>query len=124
MSNLVYSKDFTFYKYNDIKEFAKRSFYSKWNDLIEFNDILELFDYDTEWIKPNSEDQRKELEKGKVPINTASKLYDKLLNIHTNQYDKLSKDQKNRINVLNRPKKLNSCCCLRSFTTNATTRMW
>ena len=48
MSNLVYSKDFTFYKYNNIKEFAKRSFYSKWNDLIEFNDILELFDYDTE----------------------------------------------------------------------------
>ena len=36
-------------------------------------------------------------------INTASKLYDKLLNIYTTQYDKLSKDLNNRINVLNKP---------------------
>ena len=47
-SNLVYSKDFTFYKYHHTKEFAKRYFYSKRNDLIEFNDILELFYNDTE----------------------------------------------------------------------------
>ena len=34
---------------------------------------------------------------------TASKLYDKLLNIYTTQYDKLTKAQKNRIKVQNRP---------------------
>ena len=36
-------------------------------------------------------------------INTFSKLYDKLLNIYTTQFDNLSVDQKKRINVLNRP---------------------
>ena len=32
-SNLVHSKDFTFYKFHNINEFAKHSFYSKQNDL-------------------------------------------------------------------------------------------
>ena len=40
-SNLVYSKDFTFYKYHNTKEFATCSFYLKRNDLIKFKDILE-----------------------------------------------------------------------------------
>ena len=39
-------------------------------------------------------------------INTASKLYNKLLNICTTQYDILSEDQKKKINVLNRPENL------------------
>ena len=47
-SNLVYRKDFTFYKYHNSNEFAKRSFYSKQNDLTEFNDTLKTFYYDTE----------------------------------------------------------------------------
>ena len=34
-SNLVYNNYFTFYKYHNIREFAKRSFDSKQNDLIE-----------------------------------------------------------------------------------------
>ena len=38
-SNLVYSKDFTFCKHRNTKELAKRSFYSKRNDLIEFKDM-------------------------------------------------------------------------------------
>ena len=80
-SNLVYSKVFTFYKYRSINEFCKRSFYSKQDDLNEFKDILETFYYDTEKIKPNNEAQEKDLEKRKVVIDTASRLYDKLLNI-------------------------------------------
>ena len=38
--------------------------------------------------------------------NTASKLYDKLLNVYTTQYDKLSEDLKKRVNVLNRTESL------------------
>ena len=40
-----------------------------------------------------NEDQEKALGKRKVVINTVSKLYDKLLNICTTQYDNLSEDQ-------------------------------
>ena len=65
-SNLVYSKEFTFYKYHNTKEFAKRSFNSKRNDLIEFRDILELFYDDIEKIKPNNEDHKKDLKKEKL----------------------------------------------------------
>ena len=54
---------FTFYKYNIIKEFAKRSLDSKLNDLIEIKYKLELFYYKTIEIKPNNEDQIKDLEK-------------------------------------------------------------
>ena len=39
-------------------------------------------------------------------INTASKLYNKLLNICTTQYDILSEDQKKKTNVLNGPENL------------------
>ena len=74
--------------------------------MIEFKDTLELFYYDTEEIKPNNEDQEKDLEKRNVVINTASKLYDKLLNIYKTQYNKnklSEQDNKKKINVLNRP---------------------
>ena len=46
--------------------------------------------------------KEKDLEKRKVVINTTSKLYDKLLNIYTTQYGKLSEDSKKRVNVLKR----------------------
>ena len=95
-----------FYKYHNIHDFAKRSFYSKQNDLTEFKDILDLFYYDTEKIKPNNEAQEKALEKRKIMINTASKLYDKLLNIYTTHFHKLSEDLKKRVNVLNKPETL------------------
>ena len=39
----------------------------------------------------------------KAVINTSSKLYEKLLNIYQNQYNKLPEDQKKMINVLNKP---------------------
>ena len=38
-SNLVYSKDLTFYRYRNTKKFAKCSSNLKRNDLIEFKDI-------------------------------------------------------------------------------------
>ena len=49
--------------------------------IYQFKDILETFYYDTVKIKPNNEAQEKDLEKRKVVIDTASRLYDKLLNI-------------------------------------------
>ena len=58
-SNLVYSKDFTFCKYQNTKKFARRSFNSKRNDLIEFKYIVELFYDDAEKIQPNNEAQKK-----------------------------------------------------------------
>ena len=66
-----------------------RSFYLKLNDLIEFKHILELFYDNTKEIKPNNEDQEKDLEKRKVLIYTVSKLYDELLNIHAAKFDNL-----------------------------------
>ena len=47
MSNVVYNKGFTFYKYHNINEFAKRSFYLKQNDLTEFKDNLETLSHYT-----------------------------------------------------------------------------
>ena len=41
---------------------------------------------------------------GNVVINTTFKLYDKLLNIYTTQYNNLPQDSKKRVNVLNEPK--------------------
>ena len=106
-SNLVYNKNFTFHKQCNILEFARRYFYSKQNDLIEFKDILELFYHDNEEIKQNNNNKEKDLEQRKVVI-TASELYDKLLNIYKTLYDNLSKAHKKKVNVLNKPKKLNS----------------
>ena len=99
-SNLIYSKEFTFYKYHTTKQFAKLS-WSKGNYLIEFKDILELFYDDTEKIKRNNEDQKKDLEKN-VAINTASKFYGKFLYTYATKYDNLSEDQ-NKTNVLSSP---------------------
>ena len=46
--------------------------------------------------------RKKDLEK-KVVVNTASKLYDRLLNIYKTQENKFSEGQKEKINVLNKP---------------------
>ena len=48
MSNLVHSKELNLSKSHNINEFDKRSFYSKQNDLHDFNDTLETSYYDTE----------------------------------------------------------------------------
>ena len=95
VSNLVYSKDSTFYKYHNTEAFIKHSFYSKQNDLNEFKDKSEIFQCDTKNIKPNNEAQTKDFEKRKVLINTAPKLYNNLL-----------EDLKKRVNILNKPEML------------------
>ena len=96
-SNLVYDNYYTSYKYHNMKEFAKRPPDLKLNDLKYFEENLEFFYHDTKKIKPNNEDEEKNLQKRKVVVNTTSKLYDKLLNIYTYQYNKLSEDQKKTI---------------------------
>ena len=54
-------------------------------------------------------------------INTASTLYDNLLNIYTTQYDNISEDQKKKINVLKRPENLTRDF-IEDITNNANTR--
>ena len=84
-SNLVYSKDFGFYKYHNINKFVKRSFYSKENDLSDFKDIWGTFYYNTQELNPNNESHKKDVEKRRAVINTASKLHNKLLNRYSTQ---------------------------------------
>ena len=62
-SNIICSKDFTFYKYHNINKCDKRSFYSKQNNLNEFKDALEIFYYDSEKIKSNNEAKEEDLGK-------------------------------------------------------------
>ena len=50
----------------------------------------------------NNEDQEKYLQNRKFEVNASSKVYGKLLNIYANEYNKVSEDQKKKINVLNR----------------------
>ena len=54
-------------------------------------------------------------------INTASTLYDNLLNIYTTQYDNISEDQKKKINVLKRLENLTRDF-IEDITNNANTR--
>ena len=88
-TDLVYNNYFTFYKYHKINEFIKRSLGLKMNHLKEFKNKLELFYHDTAEIKPNNKEQIEDFKKGKgkVVLNTAHELYNKLLNICKNQYD-------------------------------------
>ena len=88
------------------KEFSKRHRGSKLNELNEFKDKLELLYYDPEEIKPDTEDYKKDLEDRKSKIKTSSKLFDKLLNICTAQFNKFTEDQKKKINGLSRPENL------------------
>ena len=59
-----------------------------------------------EEITANNEDQIKDLEKRKVVLDSALALYNKLLSIYKNQYDKLTKAQKKRIKFQNMPENL------------------
>ena len=59
-----------------------------------------------EEITANNEDQIKDLEKRKVVLDTALALYNKLLSIYKNQYDKLTKAQMKRIKFQNMPENL------------------
>ena len=74
--------------------------------MIESNDTSETLYFYIQEIKINNEAQEKALEKQKFVINTASKLYDKLLNRYTTQYDNISKGLKKRLSVLNGPEML------------------
>ena len=74
--------------------------------MIESNDTSETLYVYIQEIKINNEAQEKALEKQKFVINTASKLYDKLLNRYTTQYDNISKGLKKRLSVLNGPEML------------------
>ena len=74
--------------------------------LIKGNTVLELFYDDPEEIKPKNEEWEKDFEKRKVVINTASELYNELLNIYTIHYDKFLITQKIRISILEKPENL------------------
>ena len=65
--------------------------------------MLNVHIHDTIEIKPNNENQIKDLEKR---IAKAFELYDKLLSIYKTQYDKFTKAQEKRIKVQNIPESL------------------
>ena len=67
---------------------------------------MEEFYYYTQETKPNNKAQEKDLIKRKVVINTAPKLYDKLLNKYETQYDKLPEDSKKILTAPNKPEML------------------
>ena len=94
--HLVYNNSFTFYKYQDINDFVKRSLDSKNRSKIdclkEFKYKFELFYHDTLEIKSNNKEQIKDLK-------TALELYNQLLNILETQYYKPSKAQKKNTKV-------------------------
>ena len=46
--------------------------------------------------------QEKDLAKRQIVISSVSRLYDKVLNIYTNQYEKFSEDLKKMVNILNK----------------------
>ena len=79
----------TFYKCHNINEFVKSSLDSKINDLKEFKNKLELFYHHTVESKSNNKEQIKDFKNRNVLFTTVHELYDKLLNIKKNQYDKL-----------------------------------
>ena len=54
----------------------------------------------------NNEDQIKDLEKREVLLDTALALYNMLLSIYKNQYNKLTKAHKKRIKFQNMPENL------------------
>ena len=54
----------------------------------------------------NNEGQIKDLEKREVLLDTALALYNKLLSIYKNQYNKLTKAHKKRIKFQNMPENL------------------
>ena len=95
-SGLVYNNSFTFYKYQDIHDFVKRSLVSKNRSKIdrwkEFKYKFELFCHDTLEINPNNKEQIKDLK-------TALELHNQLLNILETQYYKPSKAQRKNIKV-------------------------
>ena len=90
-----------FYKYHNTNEFTKRSLDSKLNDLKEFKNKLQIFYHDNIEIKPNNEDQMKDLEERKFVSDTALELYNKLPRIYKTQYNKLTKTKKKKIKVHN-----------------------
>ena len=47
-------------------------------------------------------DQEKDLAKRQIVISSVSRLYDKVLNIYTTQYEKFSEDLKKMVNILNK----------------------
>ena len=46
--------------------------------------------------------QEKDLAKRQIVISSVSRLYDKILNIYTTQYEKFSEDLKKMVNILNK----------------------
>ena len=81
-------------KYSNIEKFANLSFTSKRKDLKDFKTKLELFNNKTEWIKPTNKDQENDFEKGNVVLNTASNVYNSLLKIYSDQFNKLKPNKK------------------------------
>ena len=76
-SNLIYSWDFFFYKFNDIDRFHKVSFELKFSCLIEFYNSLKTM-RNHKALKKNSKEIKN------ILLNAASELCNDLLNSYSN----------------------------------------
>ena len=92
-----------FHKCCDTKKFTSDSFTTKEKHLNEFKINLVLFYKEAIGIKPTNEDQRKNIGYRKTVSDKASKLCNTLLEIYTNQFNRLHKNKKKNIAIKNRP---------------------
>ena len=96
---LFYSNRFIFLKHDKIKKLTELSFASKQKGLKEFKTTLELFHDETKGIEPTNETQVTDIKNKTAALDTASKLYNKLLEIYANLFNKLKHDKKKQINL-------------------------
>ena len=99
-SNLFGSNKFTFSKYSNIGKIIHLSVSLKQKDFKKLKTKLELFYDESEGIKLTTEDQEKYyIEDRKVVLDAAFNIYNMLLEVYTNQFNKLKHDRKKAINL-------------------------
>ena len=84
----------------------KNSFSLNWKDLYEFKTNLVNFYKETREIKLTNEKQKKDIEHREVVLDKVSKLYNMLLKIYTNKFNRSEKKKKKKIAIQNRPETL------------------
>ena len=72
----------------------------------EFKNKLELFYNESKEIEPTNEDQVKDIKVRIAVLDRVFELYNKLLGIYTNQFNKSKFDKKRKIASRNKPENL------------------
>ena len=105
-SDLFYCNKFSFFKHCNIEKFTEISLVEEQRDLKEFKNKLELFYNESKEIEPTNEDQVKDIKVRIAVLDRVFELYNKLLGIYTNQFNKPKFDKKRKIASRNKPENL------------------